>query len=87
MTIDLTLEEEFEEYKILHKCKVLKAVLIPYYYDLQNTGVTIPCFLNNQTPEQQANEYIADLTLKGDNFKELNEKYEKAWKKTINFWD
>lgn len=87
MTMDLTLEQEFEENKHLHKYAILKKFLISYYEDLQNTGVTIPSFLNNKTPEQQANEYIADLALMNDNYKTYNEKYELAWNKLVQILD
>ena len=85
--MEMTLEEEFEERKAIHKYAVLKAELLNYYISLNNAGATIPSFLQKQTPEDKANEYLADLALKNDNFKTFNEKYELAWQKVAPFLD
>ena len=85
--MEITLEQEFEEFKAIHKYSVLKAKLMKYYEDLYNTGITIPSFLQNKTPEQSANEYISDLMLKSDDFKLFNAKYELAWNEIAPFLD
>ncbi len=85
--MEMTLEQEFEEIKAVHKYAVLKAKLLQYYTDLQNTGITIPSFLQPKTPEQSADEYISELMLKGDNFKLFNTKYELAWQEIAPFLD
>ena len=79
----MTLEKEFLERLFIHKYAVLSAKCLKYYEDLQNTGVTIPNFLQDKTPEEQANEYVVDIILKGL----LNEKYELAWNEIAVFMD
>ena len=86
--MEMTLEQELAERILFHKCVVLREFMKHYYDDLQNTGVTIPEFLQeDKTPDEQAQEYVADLVLKDDNQKTFNEKYEKVWQQIAPFLD
>ena len=77
----MNLEKEFLQSMFIHKYSVLKAKYLKYYEDLQNTGILMPDFLQDGTPEEKADNYIMDILLKGL----LNEKYELAWKEIESF--
>ena len=85
--MSLSLEQEFTDFLIVHKYAVLKANLMKYYYDLQNTGITIPSFLEKETPEEKADKFITSLMLRNDNLKLFNEKYNLAWNEIAEFMD
>ena len=73
---ELTLELEFEIYKELHKITILQARLTQYYYSLQNTGVTVPFFMQ-EPPEKRAAKDIENLLT--DNIEEFERLYNHAW--------
>ena len=75
-----TLEEEFEEFKALHKYSVLKAKIVMYYADLQDTGVNISYFLREDTPDKLADRDLKTLLSSKRGFEEFNRLYEIAWK-------
>lgn len=75
--MEITLEQEFEQFKALHKYAVLKAKIMKYYSDLEVNAVDIPYFLK-ETPEQKADKDLSYLLLfHKDKFNEL---YEEVWK-------
>lgn len=81
-----TLEEEFEEFKALHKYSVLKAKIVMYYADLQDTGVNIPYFLREDTPEKLAERDLKELLTKRG-IKEFNRLYELAYQEVSQYLD
>lgn len=76
----MDLEQEFEQYKALHKYAVLKATIIRYFMDLEDNQINLPDWLR-ETPEQKADKEIKRLIMKNDNLQEFNELYEKAYNK------
>ena len=76
MTKKLSLESEFEFFKQLHKKTILQAKITTYYRDFQNTGITIPEFLN-EPPEKLAEKEV--LQLMCYNPKTFDNLYEHAW--------
>lgn len=48
---EVTLEKEFELYKWMHMTTILQAKITVYYRNLQESGVTIPEFM--QTPPEK----------------------------------
>lgn len=73
----MTLEQQFEQAKALHKYVILKAKLMDYYRTIEATTVTIPYFLNNSSPEELADRDLQYL-LRNDKEK-YHRLYEKAW--------
>lgn len=57
---ELTLEFEFEMYKMIHKTTILQAKMTNHYRDLQGTGIQIPFFMQ-KTPEKRAEEEVQNL--------------------------
>ena len=75
-----TLEQEFEEYKAIHKYAVLKAKLIQYYTDLnESQPLNIPTFLLADRIDRQADEDIKELLTLPDGISRFNSLYERAW--------
>ncbi len=74
----MELEQEFEQYKALHKYAILKARIMQYFIDLEANQVDIPVFMRNN-PEQKADIELRRLASKKDNFKEFNRLYELAY--------
>lgn len=72
-----SLEDEFEQYKALHKYAVLKAKMIMYYEVVLANSVELPPFMGGDTPEKCADRDIKELALNDIN--KFNESYEKAW--------
>lgn len=72
---DLTLEREFELYKLIHKTSIVEAKLQCFYKDLINTGVTIPSFMN-ENAEDKAKKHLLELLDDKDKF---NRTYECIW--------
>lgn len=73
---ELSLEFEFEIYKIIHKTTILQAKMTNHYRDLQGTGIQIPFFMQ-KSPEQRAEEDVLDLMCKNPDA--FNSLYERAW--------
>ena len=76
---NLTLEQEFEKYKALHKWSVLYSVMKKFYADLNNTGVTIPEFMQAKTPDELALADMQALLSLPDGGKTFNQAYNDAW--------
>ena len=73
---ELTLEKEFEIYKLMHKTTILQAKITAYYQAREGMGISIPFFMT-KTPEQRAEEDVLDLMSKApQDFEQL---YERAW--------
>lgn len=73
---ELSLEAEFEIYKMMHKTSILQAKLITYYQAKEESGIRIPFFMT-KTPEQRAQEDVENLLCKAPHaFEQL---YERAW--------
>lgn len=73
----VTLEEEFEQFKALHKFSILKAMMIRYYETIQQGQVNLPDFMRDDTPEKLADKDLKDLVLNDIN--KFNSLYEKAY--------
>ena len=73
----VSLEDEFEQYKAVHKLAILKVKIIDYYRTLEQTGINIPDFMRDDTPEKKADKDIKNLLLTDIN--KFNSLYEKAW--------
>ena len=73
---ELSLETEFEIYKLIHKTSILEAKLIAYYQTIQESGITIPFFML-ETPETKAARDVENLLCTDiDTFENL---YQEAW--------
>ena len=57
---DLSLEFEFNIYKMLHKITILQAKMTNHFRDLQETGIQIPFFMQ-KSPEKRAEEEVQNL--------------------------
>ena len=57
---ELSLEKEFEIYKMIHKTSILEAKMINHFRDLQETGVQIPFFMQD-SPEKRATNEVQNL--------------------------
>ena len=77
--MQLTLEEEFEQYKAVHKYSVLKAKIMDYYATLEQGQVNLPDFLRDDTPEKLANRDLKELMSLNDGGVKFNSLYENAW--------
>lgn len=75
----MKLEEEFEQYKALHKYATLKAMIIQYYQDLEDGKIKLPDFMRNDTPEKLADKDIKNLLCLSDGGEKFNRLYEAAW--------
>ena len=73
---ELSLEAEFEIYKMVHKTAILQAKLTAYYKAKQESGIKIPFFMT-KTPEQKAQEDVEDLLCKAPH--DFEQLYERAW--------
>lgn len=82
------LEQEFEEFKALHKYAVLKGKLMKYYQDLEVNQVLVPDFQRQQeTPEALADRDLKCLILRKDNLQEFNRLYEIAYQEIAEVLD
>lgn len=72
----MSLEQEFEARKLLHKCKFIENMLIKFYQDLQNTGANIPWFLSGGAKDLARKRLIELLDDKELFEKKYNEAYE-----------
>lgn len=57
---DLSLEFEFNIYKMIHKTTILQAKMTNHFRDLQETGIQIPFFMQ-KSPEKRAEEEVQNL--------------------------
>ena len=73
----VTLEDEFEQFKAVHKLSILKAKIIDYYKTLEQGAVNLPGFMRDDTPEKKADKDVKNLILTDIN--KFNSLYEKAW--------
>lgn len=71
----MSLEQEFETRKFLHKCNFVKRMLIKFYEDLQGTGANIPSFLNGSN-EDLATRRLVDIL---DDRELFERKYNEAY--------
>lgn len=55
--LELSLEAEFEIYKLIHKTAILQAKLTAYYKTIQESGVTIPFFMLESPEKKQKKKY------------------------------
>ena len=73
---ELSLEAEFEIYKLIHKTAILQAKLTAYYKTIQESGVTIPFFML-ESPEKKAEKEVQNLLC--ENSQAFEQLYERAW--------
>ena len=73
----VSLEDEFEQYKALHKYSILKAMVIDYFQTLEQGEVNIPDFQRDDSPEKKAEKELAKLAIADIN--RFNSLYEEAW--------
>ena len=82
------LEQEFEEYKALHKFAILKSKIMQYYRDLEVNQVLVPDFQRqHETPEALADRDLRCLVLRKDNLQEFNRLYEIAYQEMAEVLD
>ena len=82
MAREISLESEFELYKQLHKTTILQAKITTYYRNLQNTGITIPDFMQ-VPPEKLAEKEVLQLMCYSP--KTFDSLYEHAWREYAEF--
>ena len=82
MARELSLESEFELFKQLHKTTILQAKITTYYRNLQNTGITIPEFMQ-VPPEKLAEKEVLQLMCYSP--KTFDSLYEHAWREYAEF--
>ena len=82
MAKELTIEKEFELFKQLHKTTILQAKITTYYRNLQNTGITIPEFMQ-VPPEKLAEKEVLQLMCYSP--KTFDSLYEHAWREYAEF--
>lgn len=73
---ELSLEKEFEIYKLLHKTTILQARITAYYQTMQESGVMIPFFMQ-EPPEKKAEAVVVNLL--GENPEAFEVLYKEAW--------
>ena len=79
---EVSLEREFELYKWMHMTTILQAKITTYYRNLQNTGVTIPEFMN-VPPEKLAEKEVLQLMCYSP--KTFDNLYEHAWQEYAEY--
>lgn len=83
-----SLLKEFEYYRFLHQCTMLKAKAKQYYIDLEENSATIPDFMRQGlTPEDMANEQIANILSIPDKQQTFNRLYEIAYQEFAEVLD
>ena len=73
----MKLEEEFEQYKAVHKLSILKAKILNYFITIEQNEVNLPDFMRDDTPEQKTDKILKNLIMTDIN--KFNSLYEKAW--------
>lgn len=82
MTRELSLEKEFALFCQLHKTTILQAKITTYYRNLQNTGITIPDFMQ-VPPEKLAEKEVLQLMCYSP--KTFDKLYEHAWREYAEY--
>ena len=72
---EMSLEKEFEIYKLMHKTTILQAKITAYYETTQGE-IKLPCFMT-KTPAKQAEEDVLELMCKNPDA--FNSLYDRAW--------
>lgn len=75
--MSMTLEQEFEQYKFIHKSSMVLGCLLKFYRDEEETGIKFPGNLY-ESPEDKAKKHYYELLADKNIF---NETYEKCWEK------
>lgn len=75
--MEMTLEKEFGEYKMLHMFAVLKAKMVMYHEVVLANSVQLPPFMGGETAEDLAQKDVEELFNRDIN--EFIEMYEKAY--------
>jgi hypothetical protein len=86
MGTELTLEQEFETFKAIHKYAVVKAKAMKYYSDLRQDQINLPDFMDENSPEELADRDIRNF-LTHNSIQAFNNVYEKAWLDIRNYVD
>jgi hypothetical protein len=73
---ELSLEKEFEIYKLLHKTTILQARITAYYQTIQESGIMIPFFML-ESPEKKAELHVQSLLCENPEVFEIL--YKEAW--------
>lgn len=76
MAREISLESEFELYKLIHKITILQAKITTYYRNLNETGIKIPEFMT-VPPEKLAEKEVINLMCYSP--KTFERLYEHAW--------
>lgn len=71
------LENEFEQFKALHKYAILKAKMMNYFETIQQGEINLPDFMRDDTPEKLADIEIRKLVV--NDIDKFNSLYEKAY--------
>lgn len=74
----MNLEQEFEQFKALHKYAILKAKIMDYYRTIRQGEVNIPEFMDEFAPERLADIELRRLVL--NDMDKFNSLYETAYK-------
>lgn len=82
---ELTLEKEFEFWKLQHMYDTLFIRITHHYRDLQNTGVTLPEFMQKK-PEDLATNEMNNILVNADKEHFYN-LYEKAYQELATIED
>jgi hypothetical protein len=72
-----SLEQEFEEQVFIHKSTVVLGCLMKFYKDQQETGVSIPEFMDESIEEKAQKHYFKLLA----NNNKFNDVYNSCWEK------
>lgn len=75
--MEMTLEKEFRQYKMLHMFAVLKAKMFMYHEVVLANSVQLPPFMGGETAEDLAQKDVEELFNRDIN--EFIEMYEKAY--------
>ena len=73
----MSLEQEFEEYKALHKYAILKTKIMDYYRTIRQGEVNIPDFMDDFAPARMADIQLRKLVL--SDMDKFNSLYEQAY--------
>lgn len=75
--MELSLEKEFEEFKLLHKAAIIKGVALKYYSDLYDISI-LPIENKKEIVEKKASDYLIEIMNNDNNF---NEVYQNCWER------
>ena len=75
---DNRLENEFEQYKALHKYSVLTARIMQYYCDMDSNNL-IPEFIRREQYLARAKKDVKKILAEDKTGTKFNSLYEKAW--------